>query len=425
MTIAVPNDEGEVMQCRNVSMFAVVAATGSTLALTGCGSGGSGGNVAHGTESAASATHATVPAKQTTTSPAHTTTPRPETGTSRATSPSGGSQVASLVAATKGEKRSAVVRVPSGAYEAAAWDTQGNIWFWSNAGGTWHRIGSSRYPFLPGSNGDYTTVASTLLPGMTHAAYLAIGAFTGDSSGNTIAFAATSDGRWGTVAPQGSNTLVPTGKPATDNLTPGIWRDARFTHGRLETTVGNPFTANAVASAYPLITDWSWTPDKFVASSSNAFVSHVVAAPKPAGRTLAGCPTSVADGSYAAGVLGLQPPGNVPFSTVAVTFSAPSGGKRLCTVQVPANTPVTTSGTTSSGASWVTVPAWMLQTTFQPGAGVTTIYPEQVAAGESPLVAPGLRSLRPALGTAADNSITARVVVEHGRVTGIELVAHN
>jgi len=330
-----------------------------------------------------------------------------------------------LVSVTKGQKRSATVRVPSGAREAASWDTKGNIWFWSNSGGTWHHIGSSRYPMLPGGDGSATKVASTLLPGMTHAAYIADGTFTGDSSGNTIAFAATSDGKWGTVAPKaGDDALVPTGKPATDNTTPGIWRDARFTGGRIETTVGNPFMANANASAYPLVTDWSWRSGEFVEYRSNAFLSYAVHAPKPpANNPLHDCPTKLPDGTYFGGVSASTPTGGAPYSTVALRFWDPTGGD-FCSLQVGANTRVTTPATTSSGASWVTVPAWMLQTTLKQGAGVTKVYPDQVKAGESPIVAPGLRSLHPDLGNPNDDSIAAQVVVKDGKVAGIELVEH-
>lgn len=266
-------------------------------------------------------------------------------------------------------------------------------------------------------------MASTILPGMQHAMYLADGAFTGDSSGNDIAFAATPAGKWGTVAPHG-DSLVPTGKPATDNTTPGIWRAARFTGGKLRTTVGNPFTANAAASTYPLITDWSWQQQSgaFVRSSSNAFASHVVAAPKPAtGDTLTSCPTALPDGSYSGGVSASPPAGDAPYSTVSVRFWDRKG-RDLCSVRMPANTPVSTPATTSAGAGWVTVPTWMLWTTFQPGAGATTVHPDEVREGDSPLIAPTLRTLQPDLGNAADDAIPAQVVVQHGKVTGIDLV---
>lgn len=328
---------------------------------------------------------------------------------------------AQLKRVTGDRSRSAVVQVSSGVYEAASWDAKGNVWFWRTAGQGWHKIGSSRYPTLPGPGGGRTKIASTILPGMQHAMYLADGVFTGDSSGNDIAFAASPAGRWGTVAPQG-DSLVPTGKPATDNTTPGIWRAARFTGGKLRTTVGNPFTANATASTYPLITDWSWRQSgTFVRSSSNAFTSQVVAAPNPAAATpLTGCPTAMQDGTYLGRVRASLPAGDVPYSTVTVRFRS-SKGTDFCTVRVPANTPVTTPATTSAGAGWVTVPTWMLWTTFQPGAGTTTVYPDQVRAGESPLIAPTLRSLRPDLGNADDTSIAAQVVVTGGRITGIEL----
>lgn len=418
------------MKSRNISRVALVAVAGATVALTGCQNGGS---AAHGQESGgsaapsthAAATHGSAGSSQHGARPAHRTATEGTAAPQASDAAGSNTAPVSLVSVTKGQHRSATVRVPSGAQEAASWDAKGNIWFWSNAGGTWQRIGSSRYPMLPGGNGDSTKVASTLLPGMTHAAYIADGVFTGDSSGNTIAFAANRDGKWGTVAPKaGDDALVPTGKPATDNTTPGIWRDARFTGGMIETTVGNPFMANANASAYPLITDWSWRSGEFVEYSSNAFLSKVVDAPKPpANDPLHDCPTKLPDGTYFGGVSASQPTGDAPYSTVPVRFWDPNGGD-FCSLRLGANTPVTTPATTSSGGTWVTVPAWMLQTTLTQGAGVTKVYPEQVKSGESPMVAPGLRSLRPDLGKANDDSIAAQVVVKDGKVAGIELVEH-
>lgn len=411
------------MRTRNFSVIGMVAVAGVSLAMTGCQGSGSAAQGAEPGDSALTAGHTKSHSAQ-----------REARGAAKNAAhhadhshPSGahGAQQTSLVTAAKGQKHSASVRVPSGAYEAASWDTKGNIWFWSNAGGTWHRIGSSRYPMIPGSNGNATKVASTLLPGMSHAAYIADGTFTGDSTGNTILFAATSHGKWGTVAPKNDGgALIPTGKPATDNTTPGIWRDARFTGGKVETTVGNPFMANAGASAYPLITDWYWQSGKFVKSSSNAFRSHVVGAPKPPVRSpLHDCPTKLPNGTYFGGISTSEPSGNAPYSTVTTVFSDPNGGD-FCSLQIGANTPVTTPATTTSGKAWVTVPAWMLQTTFKPGAGVTKVYPDEVKGGKSPLVAPALRSLRPNLGNVRDYSVAAHVVVKDGKVTAFELTKH-
>lgn len=413
------------MKRNKLTTLTVVTVAGAATLLSGCQSSGSDAATSKGASSSAGTASPAKASGAAKVAPAGDSTQAAAGETKKTTPPAQYSATAregDLKRVTGDQKRSAIVQVTSGVHEAASWDAKGNVWFWRTAGQGWHKIGSSRYPTLPGSpGGAQTRIASTILPGMQHAVYLADGVFTGDSSGNDIAFAATSSGKWGTVAPQG-DSLVPTGKPATDNTTPGIWRDARFTSGRMRTTVGNPFTANAAASTYPLITDWSWKSGKFVESSSNGFVSGSVSAPRTSGDPLRDCPTAMPDGSYFGGVVGALPSGGAPYSTVAMKFWDPNGGS-FCTVQVSANTPVTTPATTTSGASWVTVPAWMLQTTFHQGAGVTQVYPSEVSAGKSPLVAPTLRSLRPDLGSSADDSIAADVVVKDGKVTGIELAA--
>ncbi|WP_446664634.1 hypothetical protein [Flexivirga sp. B27] len=346
-----------------------------------------------------------------------------EPGASKSTRPAQYSQTAreaDLERATGDTSRSAMVQVSSGVWEAASWDGKGNIWFWRTSGHGWHKIGSSRYPTLPGQHDAQVKVASTILPGMQHAAYLADGPFTGDSSGNDIAFTATADGNWGTVAPKDGG-LAPTGKPATDNTTPGIWRDARFTGGKLRTTIGNPFTANAGASAYPLINDWQWKSGKFVNAKDNAFKSWTVQPPKQATKSVTTCPDKLSKGSYKARIKASLPEEDAPYSTVALSVWSPKGGSPLCTVQLDATTIVQAPATIDTGKSWVALPAWMLQTTFQPGGGVTKVYPDQVRAGESPLIAPRLRSLQPDLGGSSASSIPAQLEVDGGKITVVDL----
>lgn len=416
------------MKRSKLNTWSVVAITGAATLVSGCQSNdgqasaqsSTGGSSSSRTTSAATTTSTpggVAPAKDST---------RSASATAKKTTPpaqySATAREAQLKRVAGDQSRSAVVQVSSAVYEAATWDAKGNVWFWRTSGQGWHKIGSSRYPTLPGPGASRTKIASTLLPGMQHATYLADGVFTGDSSGNDIAFAATPSGQWGTVAPQG-DSLVPTGKPATDNTTPGIFRDARFTGGKLQTTVGNPFTANAGASAYPLITDWAWKSGTFVKTADNAFVSHTVAPPTPSTAPLTSCPNRMPNGTYTARVRGSAPGGAVPYSTVAVAVSAPKGGGVLCTLQIAANGVVTTPATTTSGAAWVTVPAWMLPMAFQPGSGATQVYADQVRAGESPLVATALRSLRPDLGPASASSIPAQLTIASGKITGIGLSA--
>lgn len=408
------------MKRNKLTTLTVVTVAGAATLVSGCQSDG--GDAAAGKNLAGSSSSASPVSK---TSNADKVAPAGDStqstpGEPKKTTPpaqySATAREAQLKRVAGEQSRSAIVRVSSGVYEAASWDAKGNVWFWRTAGQGWHKIGSSRYPTLPGPGGSRTKIASTILPGMQHATYIADGAFTGDSSGNTIAFTATSEGKWGTVAPQG-DSLIPTGKPATDNTTPGIWRDARFTGGKLRTTVGNPFTANATASSYPLIDDWAWQSGKFVNAKDNAFKSWTTRPPKRASAPGTTCPSHLPDGTYTVRIAGSEPEGEVPYSTVAVNVWGPKGGAVLCTVQVDPNTIVNAPATTASGASWVTVPAWMLATTFQPGAGVTKVFPDQVQAGTSPLIAPSLRSLRPDLGTGSASSIPAQLTVKNGRVT--------
>jgi hypothetical protein len=118
---------------------------------------------------------------------------------------------ATLTAVTPGMAR-AIVAVRGGDYEAAMYDKVGHIDFWKYSGSNWAEVGRSSYPRI--QQGLTSTILETVvgrqLTGMADATFITIGGFSGDSTGNAIAFGRRPRG-WGTIALEPGNVLVPTG----------------------------------------------------------------------------------------------------------------------------------------------------------------------------------------------------------------------
>ncbi len=299
-----------------------------------------------------------------------------------------------------------VVAIPGG-YEAAGYDEQGHIAFWKSAGLSWQKVGTSTYPVLPGE-GVSTTVTGALLTGMDDATFIATGYFTGDGSGNTIAFTNGAHG-WGTVAPGPGNTLVPTGAASTDNTTPGIELAMRFSGGDLVTDVANSFFDVAEGDAYPLRTYWKWNGAGFADDHDNSFTAQAAPAPIPPPTTLTSCPNPPPDGTYRAYMTG-EDPGAYESGTSGVQTLVPDGQVHLlfqssatfasadaCRATVSPTLPMTLrAATRSGGSSWVTAPAWFL-------AGAHTMANDlQTPGGTPPYVVPpalGITTITSNLGT--------------------------
>jgi hypothetical protein len=152
---------------------------------------------------------------------------------------------ATLTAVTPGMAR-VIVAISGGDYEAAVYDKAGHIDFWKYSGSKWAEVGRSSYPRI--QQGPTTTTLETVvgrqLTGMADATFITTGGFTGDSTGNALAFGRGPRG-WGTIALEPGNVLVPTGNGSTNNDTPGIFFNEDFFGGQLETIVENSHSSTA------------------------------------------------------------------------------------------------------------------------------------------------------------------------------------
>jgi hypothetical protein len=178
-----------------------------------------------------------------------------------ATAPTLAQREDQLSAQTNGEAR-VVVRVPDG-YEAAIYDQGGNIWFWHNAESvtSWKQVGSSSYPDVAQIGAPHASVKGALLHGMDHATFIVRGNFTGDGSGNAVAFADGSNG-WGAIKAESSGNIGPSGKPVGSNQI-GLSYDFGFHAGLLETKDCSTNVSIAECGSHPITKRWKWTGHDF------------------------------------------------------------------------------------------------------------------------------------------------------------------
>ncbi|HVB91846.1 MAG TPA: hypothetical protein VND70_07075 [Acidimicrobiales bacterium] len=340
-----------------------------------------------------------------------------------------------------------LVEVPGG-YEAATYDQQGNIDFWKLDGDhPWIEVGQSTYPILGSThlNPPEVTVTGALLSGMSNATFIAEGIFTGDGSGNFIAFSNGQSG-WGTLAPRSYDNLVPTGAKSTDNGTPGIaWRIS-FEDGLLETSQDNPFFSTAEGGIFPLTIRWKWTGTRFTDVHDTIFTAHLTSAPGPATPLPGTCPSIPPDGTYEGYIEGYPTgqSGGSPTSDGKVHFfigqNPTPTGITVCQFAVDPSLAMTVQATTKAGGTvWVTAPAWFLVSDEPSLLGPTTpltLHPEEVKLGSSPYYVPsglGLSAISSDLGVPDIPDITqgiglvptptyGQVNIHDGKVTAIAIL---
>ena len=282
---------------------------------------------------------------------------------------------------------SAPVAVPGG-FEAATWGTHGNIefWKWTRTKLSWTKISASTYPVLPRQflAGPPESAVGRLMPGMSDAVFILSGQFSGDGTGNYIAFTNGPNG-WGTVAPKGTDVLVPTGAHSTDNTTPGNEYAETFNGNYLETGSTSVLPYGTNGSEWMIVKDWSWTGGQFTLARSN-IVTAKAAPPPPAPSSvptlpLNTCPSSPPNGVYAAwseravtsfGHIGdtfAQQPKSV---TISMQQNVPGEGPGVaaCHFTVSPYFNVVIPVTSTSGTRWVTAPAWLLTEGTYPATDV-------------------------------------------------------
>ena len=260
----------------------------------------------------------------------------------------------------------APVAVPGG-YEAAAWNKTGRVtfWKWTKASRTWDRVGASTYPVL--GLPFHTTITGALLTGMSDATFIANGYFSGDGTGNFIAFTNGSRG-WGTIAPGPDDTLIPTGNKSTDNTTPGNSFTELFHGGYLEISDPGQLPFGPDGEEWQVERTYAWRTGEFHQISTTQFTA-ALASPLPA--TAPPFPTAscqaVPSGTYkdlAVSATTTFTNGrslSTPYLPTSVVLNVHGDGPATgCDFTVTPDFPIVISAATASGTIWITAPAWVL-----------------------------------------------------------------
>ncbi len=155
-----------------------------------------------------------------------------------------------------------LVRV-SGGYEAATYDQDGHIAFWRNplASTAWKQVGLSAYPVVPDIGPPRATAQGRQLSGMRHATFIVHGIFTGDSSGNAVAFTTGSKG-WGAIKAEPSGRIGSSGRPIGKDQV-GLSYDFAFRGGRLETKDCSLSRPISDCDTHPVTKLWQWNGSDF------------------------------------------------------------------------------------------------------------------------------------------------------------------
>ncbi|WP_234543989.1 hypothetical protein [Streptomyces shenzhenensis] len=271
-----------------------------------------------------------------------------------------------------------VVRTPGG-YEAACYDEHGHITFWRRTASGWRELAQSVYPKDvadgPGSYDEHGVSVQGATPsGSADAVFIVNGPFTGDGSGNAVAFGNGPDG-WGLLLPRKTGQLVSSGS-GSSSINPGIYLSERFTQGMLETDENTGVFSTAFGAGFPLRRYWYGTKDRLVEKRDNIVTATTASAPQ---GTVPALPSAAPpDGTYG-GLLvdatvadGHVQPGTDPQIKLTVQSSPvspacaktgscrPSGEAGTTSVTAPADAttvyPVTADGRDAS----ITGPLWPL-----------------------------------------------------------------
>jgi hypothetical protein len=162
-----------------------------------------------------------------------------------------------------------VVQVPvDGGVEIMVVGQTGNVSFWAESTDTLQRVGASTYPYAPASLGSPEPVGSGgVLTNMSDATFVVHGTFTGDGSGNAVAYTNGPDG-WGLIKAASDGDLVPSGQGiAADQI--GLSNDFALVGGRLETfDCSSTLPTSDCGGNNRVIKYWTWMTDHFVQTGS-------------------------------------------------------------------------------------------------------------------------------------------------------------
>ncbi|WP_375497676.1 serine/threonine-protein kinase [uncultured Jatrophihabitans sp.] len=152
--------------------------------------------------------------------------------------------------------------ITSAGVEAISVGQQGSVTFWSEAGNTLQQVGTSTYPYSSSLGPPDAGATGAVLTGMTHATFVVSGTFSGDGSGNAVAYTDGSKG-WGAIKAQSNGDLTPSGKGVGIGGV-GLSNNLALTGGRLATYDCSSQVPIADCSENNrIIKYWTWKKDHF------------------------------------------------------------------------------------------------------------------------------------------------------------------
>jgi pimeloyl-ACP methyl ester carboxylesterase len=270
-----------------------------------------------------------------------------------------------------------LVDVPGG-YDAAAYDQSSHINFWEYRASSWKQAGVSEYPGEAGTTGYLpydrpVTVSGALLTNAEHATFIVDGPFTGDGSGEAVAYANGPQG-WGLVLARSDGTLASSGH-GYENQGPGRELTMGFSDGQFVTYTGSVLPSTAFGAGVPIVRHWRWVTDHFELDHDNIFESAPADTP-PSAYTMQPLPAdSPPDGLWGARItnvesvgtpdapayrLELQPGPAQPGSCGPATCGFSGGVTQRFTTTADPSVMVVLPVREGAGVSYITAPNWVL-----------------------------------------------------------------
>ena len=245
----------------------VLVAAGCSTTTAGSGrEGAQNGSPSHDFPSASSAYASTSTATGssapgTTTAPATApATATASTASTKPTQPSRAQATARLARLTPGQQL-VVVAIPGG-FEAISYDQAAHLGFWKLTSLDWIRAGTSTYPYSPAIGAPADAAAhGTLLKGMHDATFIVTGNFSGDGSGNAVAYTTGPLG-WGAIKAEANGNIGPSGQPVGNDRI-GLAFGFAFVGGRLETKDCPLNQPIAACGSNPVDKLWAWNGKDF------------------------------------------------------------------------------------------------------------------------------------------------------------------
>jgi hypothetical protein len=286
-----------------------------------------------------------------------------------------------------------IIAVPSG-FQAAVFNHTGTIDFWTDTG-SWHRVGTSAYPYATGTTPPSVTVQAAVLGASLNAMYVVDNPAYA-AAGSHILYATGANG-WGIVTAKNPSRLVSCGcgtRQIGPN-SPGFPRDLNITFSGNDVVITSAWvtTENGVrnTASYPLVTDWEWTGSDFTTDGGNIFTAKHSGGP---GVGTAPLPlTGHRNGKWTAIVTKITGTDGPPSSPLQFTLvpgqpKTPSGPTVVVDVAKDTTMILPVAGGPSTlGQTYVTAPAWM-STFINPTRSGQAAFTRLSTEGDTPYYVP-------------------------------------